>query len=92
MSNDLISRNELLDRFNRNSIFRSVTNAAGKNVLEIIEEQPGYDVEELAAYICDKLCRHSHNNGLTQDELEEICEKCCITKIVKASAAKCSTG
>ena len=55
-------------------------------------EQPGQDVEELAAYICDKLCRHSYNNNLTQDELEEICEKCYITKIAEASAARCSTG
>lgn len=51
-----------------------------------------YDPAAVAEYVCDNLCRHRDNNNLTQDELEEICEKCYITKIVEASAAKCSTG
>ena len=35
-----------------------------------------YDPAAVAEYVCDTLCRHRHNIDLTQDDLEEICEKC----------------
>lgn len=48
MSDDLISRKALLDIFRRNSIFEHITNAAGKNVIEIIKEQPtAYDMDKV---------------------------------------------
>lgn len=39
--------------------------------------------EEITAYVCDNLCRHSHNNDLTQDNLDEICDKCKVTEWAK---------
>lgn len=39
MSDDLISRKSLLDIFSKNSIFEHITNADGKNAIEIIKEQ-----------------------------------------------------
>lgn len=32
--------------------------------------------KEMTGYICGSLCRHSGNGGLSQEELEEICERC----------------
>lgn len=37
---DLISRSALLEKFSRNNIYSYITDSAGKNVLEIIEEMP----------------------------------------------------
>jgi len=37
---DLISRSALLKVLNKNSIFQKVTNSEGKNVIEIVNEQP----------------------------------------------------
>lgn len=42
-----------------------------------------FNTEESAAYVCDNLCRHSHNNDLTQDNLDEICDKCKVTEWAK---------
>lgn len=50
MKNDLISRESLLMVLNKNSIFEKITNAEGKNVIEIINEQPtAYSVEKVIA-------------------------------------------
>ena len=40
---DLISREALISALNKNSIFQKVTNAEGKNTIEIINEQPTID-------------------------------------------------
>lgn len=37
---DLVSKEYLLNAFSHNSIFSKITNAEGKNVLEIIEDAP----------------------------------------------------
>lgn len=48
MQNDLISRSALLSVLGKNSIFQKITNAEGKNVIEIIKEQPiGYNIENV---------------------------------------------
>jgi hypothetical protein len=50
MKNDLISRESLLMILNKNNIFEKITNAEGKNVIEIINEQPiAYSVEKVIA-------------------------------------------
>lgn len=36
----LIDADKLIEKLNKNSIFRTVTNAEDKNAIEIIEEQP----------------------------------------------------
>lgn len=42
---DLISREYLINTFSKNSIFQKVTNAEGKNVIEIIQNAPtAFDV------------------------------------------------
>lgn len=67
MSDDLISRKELLNIFNKNSIFEYTTNAEGKNVVQIIEEQPtAYDADKVVGEIrkfeiCGK-CMNNHNS------------------------------
>lgn len=40
---DLISREALISVLDKNSIFQKVTNAEGKNTIEIINEQPTID-------------------------------------------------
>lgn len=48
MKGDLISRQALLDIFSRNSVFEHITNADGKNVIEIINNTPAaYDVDKV---------------------------------------------
>ena len=43
---DLISRQALIEKLNKNSIFKKTTNAEGKNTIEIIEDQPAaYNLE-----------------------------------------------
>lgn len=39
----MINRQKLIEELEKNSIFRKVTNAEGKNVIEIIESQPPAD-------------------------------------------------
>ena len=39
----MINRQKLIEELEKNSIFRKVTNAEGKNVIEIIESQPAAD-------------------------------------------------
>lgn len=54
MSDDLISRKALLYIFNKNIIFEHVTNAEGKNVIEIIKEQPTvFNVEKYIEQLKD---------------------------------------
>ena len=44
----LIDADKLIEVLNKNSIFRTVTNAEGKNAIEIIEEQPtAFDVDKV---------------------------------------------
>ena len=43
---DLISRQALIEKLNKNSIFKKTTNAEGKNTIEIIADQPtAYNLE-----------------------------------------------
>lgn len=52
---DLISREYLLNTFSKNSIFQKVTNAEGKNVIEIIQDAPvAFDIDGLIKYIEEK--------------------------------------
>lgn len=44
----LIDADKLIEQLNKNSIFRTVTNAEGKSAIEIIEEQPtAFDVDKV---------------------------------------------
>ena len=44
----LIDADKLIEKLNKNSIFRTVTNAEDKNAIEIIEEQPtSFDVDKV---------------------------------------------
>lgn len=36
----------------------------------------------MAAYVCDKICRHREDNSLNQDSLDNICEGCKISEHV----------
>ena len=49
---DLISRQALIEKLNRNSIFKKTTNAEGKNTIEIIEDQPtAYNLESVVGQL-----------------------------------------
>ena len=49
---DLISRQALIEKLNRNSIFKETTNAEGKNTIEIIEDQPAaYNLESVVGQL-----------------------------------------
>jgi hypothetical protein len=44
----LIDADKLIEILSKNSIFRTVTNAEGKSIIEIIEEQPtAFDVDKI---------------------------------------------
>ena len=44
----LIDADKLIEQLNKNSIFRTVTNAEGKSAIEIIEQQPtAFDVDKV---------------------------------------------
>ena len=44
----LIDADKLIEELNKNSIFRTVTNAEGKSAIEIIEQQPtAFDVDKV---------------------------------------------
>ena len=44
----LVDADKLIEQLNKNSIFRTVTNAEGKSAIEIIEEQPtAFDVDKV---------------------------------------------
>ena len=46
----LIDADKLIEELNKNSIFRTVTNAEGKSAIEIIEQQPtAYDVDKVVS-------------------------------------------
>ena len=48
VSGRLIDVDKLIEQLNKNSIFRTVTNAEGKSAIEIIEEQPtAFDVDKV---------------------------------------------
>ena len=59
----LIDADKLIEELNKNSIFRTVTNAEGKSAIEIIEEQP-------TAFDVDKVCEELE--GLVEDREEDI--------------------
>ena len=66
MQNDLISRNVLLSILGRNSIFQKITNAEGKNVIDIINEQPiGYDLVRIVNKLEEEL-------ALADEEKEDV--------------------
>ena len=47
---DLISRRALISKLEKTGAFRGITNAEGKNVFEIIKEQPiAFDVDKVIA-------------------------------------------
>ena len=49
---DLISRQALIQKLNKNSIFQKTTNAEGKNTIEIIEDQPtAYNLESVVGQL-----------------------------------------
>lgn len=87
MSDDLISRKALLDIFSKNSIFEHITNAEGKNVIEIIKEQPtAYDtdkvIDEIRKFeICGK-CMNNHNSISTCATFCDVGKKLEIVKSV----------
>lgn len=78
MQNDLISRNALLSVLSKNSIFQKITNAEGKNVIEIINEQPiAYNLirvvdklEEELALADEEKRRCASENPLQFDEVK----------------------
>lgn len=48
MDGDLISRQYLLDKFSRNSIYEHITNSEGKSVVDIVREAPTIlDLDEI---------------------------------------------
>lgn len=85
MSDDLISRKALLDIFSRNSIFEHITNAEGRNVIQIIKEQPtAYDVDKVVKKI-KELPTHTfetYSQGYPMDE--DFVDPYDVIKIVKS--------
>ncbi len=72
MQNDLISRSALIEAFSKNSIFTKVTNAEGKNVLEIINDQPiAYDVEKVVAELEEEV-DYQDKKSYEADTFEEV--------------------
>lgn len=39
-------------------------------------------VEEMMEHICDNLCKHPIQHGITQEQLEDICAGCAMGKFV----------
>lgn len=89
MSEDLISKQKVLDILEprlKSAVYDSGSRGTLEaqrfySAIESVKTLPVLNVEESAAYICDNLCRHSHNNDLTQEELDEICNKCKVTEV-----------
>lgn len=51
----LIDADKLIEELNKNSIFRTVTNAEGKSAIEIIEEQQtAFDVDKVVEELDEK--------------------------------------
>lgn len=45
---DLISRRHVLNKLNRNSIFKAITNSEGHSAVDIVENAPNaFDIEEV---------------------------------------------
>lgn len=64
----LIDADKLIEVLNKNSIFRTVTNAEGKNAIEIIEEQPtSFDVDKVLKQLSEKI-RAYYEAGLCNEE------------------------
>lgn len=80
----LIDADKLIEELNKNSIFRTVTNAEGKSAIEIIEEQPtAFDVDKVISNIWDRseLIHIKHN---CYDEVEDYIRVTDVSEIVKA--------
>lgn len=88
MSDDLISGSALIQSL-RNNVLVDVTTYleeaidaqptaydVDKVVEQLESESKQFEPAAVAEYVCDNLCLYSHNNDLTQEELDEICNKC----------------
>lgn len=71
---DLISRRTLLEKFSKNSIYEHITNADGKNVLEIISEQPtAFDLESVIEQLNERI--KTYENFNSDDEIVDVAIK-----------------
>ena len=91
MSDDLISRSALIEKFSKNSAFSHITNVDGKNVLEIIQEAPcAFDTERIVEQIKNMMettdeYRHRVCGTLETENCTDYkwCEDCIVDQIIK---------
>ena len=71
----LVDADKLIEELNKNSIFRTVTNAEGKNAIEIIEEQPtAFDVDKVVEQLEEESILAEKKVVVCLDEAIEIVE------------------
>ena len=74
----LIDADKLIEELNKNSIFRTVTNAQDKSVIEIIDEQPtAFDVDDVTEKICEeiRICNAKLYDNSNTVNMLAICER-----------------
>ena len=82
----LIDADVLIKRLKRNSIFNAITDSAGMNVFEIIDEQPtAFDVENVVEDLEDEQRKDIEDAKFYRDTKNE---KLCIAYTSKARAYK----